>query len=349
MPATLSDIARALGLSKMTVSRAINNHTSVRPDTRARVLAVAEKLHYQPHHYARALSTNRSHLLGIVVPDLVPSYFAELIRGIEAVARPAGFHILICNTDEDAARETADVGALRHRADGLIVASALGPARTALYKALIAQGVKMVLIDRPLDDVPCPAVTTDNVRVGAMATAHLIALGHRRVGHLYGDASIVAAERYRGYRQALARRGVRASRALVRPCGFLEEEGRAAMRAWIAEGGVPPAIFVSNDGAAIGAMRAIEEAGLRVPEDIALVGAGNIHYGDLLRVPLTTVSWDKQEMGQSAARLLIAAIEGTKRAPRRSARVIVKPQLLVRASCGAAATAASRAARPRIR
>src|SRR5437764_2596530 len=127
MPVTLADIARELGVSKMTVSRAINNHPLINSTTRERVLEVARRLNYQPNQHARALATNRSYLIGVVVPDLMHSYFAEIYRGIEEVARPAGYRNLICNTDEDAAKEIDEAGALLPRIDGLIVASSLPP------------------------------------------------------------------------------------------------------------------------------------------------------------------------------------------------------------------------------
>ena len=335
MPTTLADIARELGISKMTVSRAINDHPEINAATRERVLAVARRLNYRPNHHARALATSRSHLIGVIVPDLMHSYFAELLRSVESVARPAGYQLLICNTEEDAASEADELGALLHRTDGLIVASALPPDGAKEYRRAMREGAKIVLIDRLLENLRCPAVTTDNVRVGMLATEHLIDLGHRRIGHLRGTVVRAADERYEGYRQALAKHQLPRDASLVRECGFLESEGYEAMRAWVAEGDFPRAIFAANDPAAIGAMRAIEEAGLGVGRDVAVVGAGNIHYGDMLRVPLTTVSWSRAEMGQAAAGLLIKLIEGELTGPKSAPRVIVEPTLIVRQSSGA--------------
>ncbi len=334
MPTTLADIARELGVSKMTVSRAINNHPEVNSETRERILAVARRMKYQPNQHARALITNRSYLLGMVVPDLMHSYFAEILRGIEIVARPAELQILVCNTYEDADKEIAEVEALRQRTDGLIVASSLPPEQPQAYRKLIKDGLKIVLVDRHLENLRCPAVTTDNVMVGMMATEHLINLGYRRIGHLRGASASVAVERLQGYRQALAKHRLRFDPSLVRECGFLEDQGYEAMRAWIAEGGVPEAIFAANDPEAIGATHALMEAGFRIGVDVAVVGAGNIHYGDMLSVPLTTVGWSTTEMGQQAARLLIGMIE-EKSSSRPAQRVILPPQLIVRRSSGA--------------
>jgi LacI family transcriptional regulator len=319
----------------MTVSRAINNHPSINAETRERVLEVARRLNYQPNQHARALATNRSYLIGVIVPDLMHSYFAEIYRGVEAIARPLGYRNLICNTDEDAAKELDETEALLPRTDGLIVASSLPPGKVGFYRRIIKEGAKVVLIDRRLSGLNCPVVTTDDVQVGLLATEHLIARGHRRIGHLRGTAASTAEGRYEGYRRALEKAGLPPDESLVRRCGFTEREGYDATREWLAEGGVPRAVFAVNDPTAIGAMQALEEAGLRVGRDVALVGGGNIHYADMLRVPLTTVSWSRSEMGQEAARLLIQLIEGEPPPPRKRLQIVLPPELIVRDSSGA--------------
>src|SRR5216110_3662751 len=140
MPTTLADIARALGVSKMTVSRAINNHPEISPETRARILETAHRMNYRPNQFARALTTNRSFLLGVVVPDLMHSYFAEICRGIETLAKPLGYQNLICSTDENAANEEAEIEALLPRTDGLILASSAPPAEAKFYRRIPREG-----------------------------------------------------------------------------------------------------------------------------------------------------------------------------------------------------------------
>ena len=333
MPVTLADIARELGVSKMTVSRAINNNPLISAETRKRVLEVARRMNYQPNQHARALATNRSYLIGIIIPDIMNLYFAEVIRAIETISRPAGFQLLICGTNEDTTRELEEVEALLQRTDGLIINSVFPPTETKAYRKMVRDGAKIVLVDRTLENLRCPSVATDNVKVGRLATEHLISLGHRRIGHLRGDSSSVSAERHEGYREALAKNKLHYDKSLVRSCGFLESEGYEAMRSWLADGDVPDAIFVVNDPAAIGAMRALDEAGMQAGNEVALVGAGNIHYGAMLRIPLTTVSWSKSEMGRNVARLLIELIED-KSPTTRAQHVVLEPELLVRDSCG---------------
>jgi len=330
MPVTLEDIARALNVSKMTVSRAINNHPEISRATRARILATAQKMKYRPNQFARALTTNHSYLIGIVVPDLMHSYFAEICRGVEAHARPAGYQNLICSTDEEARKEMDEIEALLSRTDGLIVASALSATEAKFYRRLLSEGANIVLIDRLLEGLRCSAVTTDDAQVGILATEHLINLGHRKIGHLRGPNVSTANKRLEGYRQAMKKAGLK---SVVHDCGFTEPDGFTAMQKWIAAGNLPTAIFAANDPAAIGAMAAMDEAGLRVPDDVAFVGAGSIHYGDMLRVPLTTVSWSKAEMGQAAASLLLEMIDGKKKA-RRHRTITVPPELLIRQSSG---------------
>ena len=326
MPVTLEDIARALNVSKMTVSRAINNHPEISRQTRERILATAQKMKYRPNQFARALTTNHSYLIGIVVPDLMHSYFAEICRGVESQARPVGYQNLICSTDEESRKEQDEIEALLSRTDGLIVASALAASEVKFYRRLLSEGANIVLIDRVLDGLRCSAVTTDDVEVGRLATEHLIKLGHKKIGHLRGPDVSTSLKRLQGYQEAIGKARLK---LLVRDCGFTESDGHTAMQQWIAKGDLPTAIF-ANDPAAIGAMGALSEAGLKVPEDVAFVGAGNIHYGDMLRVPLTTVSWSKAAMGQEAAGLLLNLIDGKKKVR----KITVPPELIIRRSCG---------------
>ncbi len=336
MPTTLEDIARELNVSKMTVSRAINNHPEISAETRARILAVAQKMNYRPNQFARALTTNRSFLIGIVVPDLMHSYFSEICRGVESRARPSGYQNLICSTDEEPRKEMDEIEALLSRTDGLIVASAAGESELKFYRQLLKDGARIVLIDRLLTGLKCSAVITDDLEVGILGTRHLISLGHKKVGHLRGTIASTSLNRFEGYKRAMEEAGLPTPANAIRECGFTENDGYVAMKKWVAEGSLPTAVFAANDPAAIGAMAALNETGVRVPEDLAIVGAGSIHYGDMLRIPLTTVGWSTLEMGQAAAELLLQSIdEKSKATPR---QVMVKPELVVRFSCGARLT-----------
>jgi DNA-binding LacI/PurR family transcriptional regulator len=167
-----------------------------------------------------------------------------------------------------------------------------------------------------------------------LATEHLISLGHKRIGHLKGTTTSSSRERFEGYKQALSRNDIDLDKSLVRECGLMESDGYRAMSSWIKEGDLPTAIFAVNDPSAIGAMQALSEAGIKIGEELAIVGSGNIHYGDMLSVPLTTVSWSRSEMGQTSARLLIKMIEGTDGEAGKQ-KVILSPHLIIRKSSGA--------------
>src|SRR5215204_5913805 len=224
MSVTLADVARELGLSKMTVSRAISDSPLVDAKTRERVMEVARRLNYQPNHFARALVTNRSFLIGVIVPDLMHSYFAEIMHGISTFARGSNYQILIGNSEEQIAREIDEVEALRWRTDGLIIAPTVPLSKADVYRKLIEGGTKIVLFDRTLDGVDCPMVTTDNIAVGVVATEHLIKLGHKKIGHLRGTATSTSRERFEGYKQALSKNGIQLDKSLVLECGLLESD-----------------------------------------------------------------------------------------------------------------------------
>jgi len=180
-------------------------------------------------------------------------------------------------------------------------------------------------------------VKADDVLAGFLATKHLIKLGHKRIGHLYGPGTSNANDRLKGYRSALEQYGLSYDERLVRTASYpYESSSYEVMRIWLNEAKRPTALFAFNDPSGIGATRAVEDAGLRVPVDVAIVGCGNIHYGELLKVPLTTVSWSAREMGQVAAKRLIEMIEGSCSVANRFEEIVLRPEMVVRSSCGAA-------------
>jgi len=327
-------IAKELGVSTTTVSKVLNDHADIGPATRARVLARVEQLGYRPNAVARSLSMRRTHTMGIVIPDLMHSFFVEVISGIESVSSDRGYGLLLCSSGEDAQKERRELEMLRaRRVDGIVLASA-DAANTDVLRRLVSLGTAVVMIDR--DDHPklrCHRVLTDDHLVGLLATEHLIAVGRKTIAHLAGPPFVHARRRTIGYRKALVTHGLRVRPELVIRAGFLEAGGYEAMKRLLQARPRADAVFAANDPTAIGAMKAIWEAGLRVPDDIAVVGAGDIWHGDLLRVPLTTIAWSKDEIGRRAAELMIDQITTDRRGPFQ--KIIVRPRLVVRQSCGA--------------
>jgi len=332
---TMKRIAGELGVSITTVSKVLNNRADISDATRTRVLAKVEELGYQRNAVARSLSLRRTHTLGIVIPDLMHSFFVEIIAGIEPVASARGYGLLLCSSAEDLRKERAELEMLRGRqVDGIVLASTYGSGNTDMLQQLAKHGTTLVMIDR--DDHPsvkCHRVLTDDKQVGELATAHLLDLGRRAVAHIAGPSIAHARRRERGWRAAMEERGLQPRDAWLTPGGFMESDGYRAMKRLLAVKPRIDAVFAANDPAAIGAMKAIWDAGLSVPDDIAVVGVGDIALGDLLRVPLTTVGWSRQDQGRHAAELLLNGLDLDEDVPQ---RIVIPPRLIVRESSGRA-------------
>jgi LacI family transcriptional regulator len=323
-------IAAELGVSTTTVSKVLNHHADIGTATRARVLARVEELGYRPNAVARSLTLRKTHTLGVVIPDLMHSFFVEIVAGIEAAVSARGYGLLLCSSSEDPRKERSELEMLRARqVDGIVLASA-HPSNTDVLGRITATGA-LVMIDR--DDYPglrCHRVLTDDEEVGRLAAGHLIDRGRRAVAHIAGPPIVHAMRRESGYREALRARGMRVRSGWIARGGFMDADGYRAMKQLLELRPRVDAVFAANDPAAIGAMKAIWEAGLRIPDDIAVVGAGDIAHGDLLRVPLTTVGWSKEGLGRQAAELLLDQMGPHPGGPFR--RVIMPPQLVLRAS-----------------
>jgi LacI family transcriptional regulator len=331
---TMKRIASDLGVSITTVSKVLNNRADISEATRSRVLAKVEELGYQRNAVARSLSLRRTHTLGIVIPDLMHSFFVEIIAGIEPVASVRGFGLLLCSSSEDPGKERAELEMLRGRqVDGVVLASASASGNTDMLQQLTKQGTTLVMIDR--DDHPsvkCHRVLTDDDQVGQLATSHLLDLGRRAIAHIAGPPIAHARRREKGWREALRARGMKITEDRVVRGGFMEGDGYRVMKRLLTVRPRIDAVFAANDPAAIGAMKAIWEAGLHVPDDVAIVGVGDIALGDLLRVPLTTVGWSRRDQGRHAAELLLNGLDLEVDDPQ---RVIIPPRLIVRESSGA--------------
>jgi LacI family transcriptional regulator len=329
---TMKRIAGELGVSITTVSKVLNNRDDIGHATRARVLAKVAELGYQPNAVARSLTLRRTHTLGIVIPDLMHSFFVEIVAGLESVARLRGFGLLLCSSNEDPAKEREELEMLRQRqVDGIVLASANASANSDVLQRLGALGVGLVMIDR--DDHPsvrCDRVITDDEEVGRLATSHLIQQGCRAIAHIAGPSIVHAKRRADGYRATLKAHGIRGRAEWIARGGFTEADGYRAMTKLLALEPRVDGVFAANDPAAIGAMKAIWEAGRRVPEDIKVVGAGDIALGDLLRVPLTTVSWSRENQGKRAGELLLDRLGQDRQDQFR--RVIIPPGLVARGS-----------------
>ena len=329
MAVTMQDIARDVGVSVVTVSKVLRNKGEISVATRARVLRRAKELNYQTNWIARSLVTRRTFTIGLLLPDFTHPFFAEIAKAVAETVRPHGYHVIISYFDENPELERNEAKSLLARqVDGLILASAQPGAKA--FADMQKRKVPFVLIDRPIAGVQASFVGVDNRAIGELATAHLIQRGCQRIAHLRGPGIGIATGRMQGYRGALAKRGLAFFPGYVMNAGYQDCSGHEAMLKLLRRKPVPDGVFCYNDPVAIGAMRAISEAGLKVPEDIAVVGAGNVHYSDFLAVPLTTVDQGTFEIGKRAANLLLEGI-ASKRSLR-PRKVLIVPRLVIRQS-----------------
>lgn len=333
--ATIRDVAERARVSVATVSAILNDNKYVSPELADRVRESIATLQYRPNGLARSLKQQRAHILGLILSDITNPFFTTLVRAVEDTARGAGYTLLLGNTDEDAAKEEAYVELLRSRqVDGLILVASAG--QHAYLPDLLAAGLPVVCVDRSLASLGADSVLTDNVAGAYQAVAHLVALGHRRIGIVTGLPGVTSTyQRLDGYRQALAEHGIAWDADFVREGDSRMEGGARRAAELLALPERPTALFVTNNLMTIGAMRAIADAGLRCPEDVALIGFDDFEWASVFRPRLTTVRQPVYEIGKAAARLLIQRIERKRTGA--ATEILLPPTLIVRESCGEAA------------
>jgi DNA-binding LacI/PurR family transcriptional regulator len=319
-----------------TVSRAISRPGMVNAETRQRVEAAVRELGYRPSRVARRLRVAQglSDLVGLVIPDLQNPFFADLARGVEDVAARHGYTVLIGNSDESVEKETRYLNVMRAEAvDGIILPPSCEGRSAAVD--LARAGVPLVCVDRRLDRAKVDTVLVDNVRGAIEATEHLIAHGHRRIGYLEGKQGVsTTRERLEGYRSALARHGIADDPALVLSGDSRPESARRLTTQLLQSPERPTALLVGNGMMTIGVLEAIHDLGLRIPEDVAVIGYDDMPWARALTPALTVVRQPGYELGSRAMELLRQRI----REPERSiTTVMLQPDLVVRGSCGARA------------
>lgn len=328
---TIVDIAKKLKLSPMTVSRALTGNREVSDRTRQKVLRTASALGYRPNRWARSLVTRRSSIIGVVIPDIAHSFFAEITCGVEEIVEKSGYDILLCHSRGDAARERDEVNMLvGSRVDGLIVAS-VQPERTPdVFTSLKDMRMPFVLVDRFFPASDFSSVRVDDKSAGYLATQCLIDLGHTRIAHIKGADISPGSLRRRGYLAALKAAGIASDPDFIVEGRFDLESGREAMHRLLALKQRPTAVFAANDPMALGAVYACRDAGLEVPRDMSIVGAGNIEGPHHPNPFLTTIDWPREELGRVAAAMLLERIHKPEQ-PAPPGKVL-EPRLLVRQS-----------------
>jgi len=330
---SIYEVASSAGVSVATVSRVLNGTGPVSEEARRRVLHAVETLGYVPHGAARSLSTRRTMNVGVLLPDVHGAFFSEIVRGIDLAARAAGYHILVSGSHSDLAETTAVLQALHGRIDGLILLTA-GIAAEWLRRTLPPR-LPVVLLHNSGEEGEHDSIRIDN-RLGArLAADHLLDLGHRRIALICGPpGNADAQERRTGFREALAARGLAVQPRLELPGDFREESGFRAGERLAGQANPPTAIFAANDAMAIGCLAALRGRGLRVPDDVSLVGFDDIPIARYLTPALTTVQVPIAEIGGRALDRLVETLQSGREAAKR--HDVVTLTLAVRASTAAA-------------
>ena len=330
---TIKDVASEAGVSRQTVSRVINDKPGVSPDTRARVQAVVDELGYQPHAVARSLVTGRTLTLGCISPNLVDYTFACIIEGAQAEAKQQGYLTLIGSapTVDDVDQLLEEM--LRRQVDGLLVLNPHMDGRHRFFPPLAEKGMAVTYLKNTLKGDKISSVSCDNRQGGYQATRHLIDLGHQVVATIIGpDNEECTHDRLFGYHRALSEASVTSDPGLVVSGDWSATSGFRAAERLLTTQPPPSAIFAQNDRMAVGAIRALREAGLNVPEDVSVIGFDDIPLASYFDPPLTTVRQPMQECGRRAARLLIETVLNPDRAPE---QILTESRLIERRSCAA--------------
>lgn len=328
---SIIDIARLAQVSPSTVSRALQDSPRISPERRAEIQALAERLGYRPSQVARGLVTGRTHTLGVVASDVTDPFVAEVLKGVEAAAREAGYGILIAMSNRNPAEEVeaAEV-LLDHQVDGLIVISSRAPDRYTRFARGEGERVPLVLLNNEQPGPNIYSVRMDNEAGAREAVTYLHALGHRRIGFVAGpEGGRSSRERFSGYRLGMEACGLEVGDELIQQGAGLPEDGRAALDAFLRLDGPPSAILCYNDLSAIGVLAGAAKAGLRVPCDLSVIGYDNIPLSAYAVPPLTTVEQPKAAMGRAAIEVCLRALAGEPMTDR-----VLGGQLVLRESAG---------------
>lgn len=335
MAATIHDVGRLAGVSRSTVSRVLNGKGEVDPETAKEVWHAVKQLNYQPNTSARALVRQRTDTIGVLLADVSNPFYEKIIKGIEAAASARGLSVAFYNSYEDLAghREIIASALDGSKVDGLIVVgSHLADKSTLLEMA--GRGLTLSLVERIFADPRIPCVAVDNKSGAEMAVEHLLRLGHKRIGLITGNLHYqTAIDRLDGYKEALTRHGMAVEDELIAFGDYQHKGAYDAMKHLLSLPNRPTAVFACNDMMAIGAIQAIGEAGLSIPEDMAVVGYDDITFASMVHPQLTTIRQPLYEMGTLAAEGLIERINKGKKAE--EFKKILPVELVIRRSCGA--------------
>jgi len=330
---TIYDIARQLNVSAATVSRALNTNTSVSAATRKKVSDLAESLGYRHNLFATSLRLQKTHTIGVILHELNSYFITSVLAGIEKIVRAAKYNLIIVHSAESADIEVANASSLFHkRVDGVIASLSFNTKDLSHFQQFQDKNIPVVYFDRVFENSEGAKIIINNFRAGYDATNHLIEQGCKRIAHITSNLTRnVYGERMRGYKQALLDHKIKFDEKLLIVDGLKEEDSTRSANRILAIKPLPDGIFITNDFCAAVVMQVLKDAGIKVPEDIAIVGFNNDIIGKVISPKLTTINYPGFEMGQLAARTLIGHLTGLWDMNITSTMVI-KSELIVRES-----------------
>lgn len=330
---TIHDIARKLNVTASTVSRALNDNPRISEETKKAVLRAAKKLNYQPNNIAAALRNGRSNIIGIIVPTVDRAFFSSVVRGIEEVANLSKYNVMICQTYDDYEKEIATVEALLNaRVDGIIASHGKSTRDFSHFLKVKERGIPLILFDRSNDELEVSQVLIDDYLGAYRATEHLIQEGCKRIAHFTSTLKIsIFKERLRGYKDALSAHGLKYDPALVTESMLQLEDGRNSMLHLLKLKQPPDAVFSASAFGIMGALQICNEKGIKVPEQVALVGFSNEPFTSFTEPAITTVEQHSMRIGNAAAQIFLKEIGAIENGyvPQ---KVVLTPDLIIRKS-----------------
>jgi LacI family transcriptional regulator len=333
MPIKMKDIATELGISLVTVSKALRDHPDISKKTKERVRAKVKELNYRPNLAARSLVTGRSSLIGFVVPDLLHPFFAEVAKGLSAVLRERGYFLVLSSSEEDPALEEMEIEQmLAHRLDALVVATCQ---RTPDSLRRVQQGeTPLILLDRYFEGFDAHFVGSDDYSAGKIATEHLLAIGCKRIAHIQGPNNSPGNRRMKGFLDTLRRHSISVPPEYIVNAGHADVEGdlhgAEALKTLVGLKRPPDGIFCFNDVIATGVIEQAVAQGIDVPHELAVIGCGNLHFDKLIRVPLSSVDQRSHEIGRRAGKLILDLV--AEDGPSETRKIVLQASLAQRAS-----------------
>ncbi|MCP3763669.1 LacI family transcriptional regulator [Domibacillus sp. A3M-37] len=326
----MSDVAKKANVSPATVSRVLRQPDLVNKKTREKVLKVVSELNYKPHMIASQFRTQETKTILVIVPDITRPFFSEVLRGIEHMALKHGYQVILGDTENNIEREKEYVELMyKKQADGVLLLTARMDSKS--LKELSAS-FPMVLACEYVDELDIPTVSIDNISGARKLTEHLINVGHKKVAYISGPMNVILSrDRLRGFQQAMAQYDLPVDPSYIQEGDYEIESGYNQMVKLLALEDPPTAVFVFNDEMALGTIKAVQDHGLKVPEDIAVVGFDNLKMATIFSPRMTTIDQPKYEIGQRATNMLLTLMKGGSLEKK---KIVLKDELIIRESCG---------------